>query len=118
VATHAAISRLRRDTVRQTAPLDLAPAPAAGDPSALDRLLKAEADDLVIRVLAEVDPPCRDLWRALIAGRSYADVSAETGVSEGALRVRALRCRQAAVVLRDRLIAESAETTAAGKRPS
>lgn len=61
--------------------------------------------DLLVRVLAEMDEDCRNLWSMLVDGWSYKEMSRETGVSEGALRVRVLRCRRRAQEVRERLLA-------------
>jgi DNA-directed RNA polymerase specialized sigma24 family protein len=47
---------------------------------------------------------CRRLWRMLVDGFSYREMSDEYGVSEGALRVRVLRCRRKALEVRERLL--------------
>ncbi len=59
--------------------------------------------DLLLRVVARMDGGCRDLWRMVIEGLSYREMSRHTGVSEGALRVRVLRCRKRAIEVRDEL---------------
>jgi len=61
--------------------------------------------DLLLRVLAEMGEECRRLWRMVIEGLSYREMSAETGISEGALRVRVLRCRRRAQEVRSTLLA-------------
>ena len=66
--------------------------------------------DLLIRVLAAMDEECRRLWRMLVDGWSYREMSAEIGASEGALRVRVLRCRRKAQEERERLLSEAPET--------
>jgi RNA polymerase sigma factor (sigma-70 family) len=63
---------------------------------------------LVGRVLAEVPEDCRRLWRMLMEGLSYREMSARCDVSEGALRVRVLRCRQRASEIRSRIEDETA----------
>ncbi len=63
----------------------------------LDRLVERESEDLLRRFLESVPAECRQLWELILAGRSYREISCETGVSEGALRVRVLRCRQKAL---------------------
>ena len=63
----------------------------------LARLVERESEDLLRKFLETVSEDCRRLWDAILAGRSYREISRETGVSEGALRVRVLRCRQKAV---------------------
>jgi len=110
VTTHAAITRIRRDTVRRVEPLDHYENVSTSEPTPLDQLLKTDSDSVVQRVLAECGAPCRELWSWLLEGRSYAEISAASGVSEGALRVRVLRCRQAAVRARQRLNSTPAET--------
>lgn len=60
--------------------------------------------DLLLRVLARMEEECRRLWSMLIEGHSYREMSDETGVSEGALRVRVLRCRRRAQEVRDELL--------------
>jgi RNA polymerase sigma factor (sigma-70 family) len=66
-----------------------------------------ETVDLLLRIAAETGEQCRQIWRLLIAGSSYREMSSELGVSEGALRVRALRCRKQAWEIRARLEAEA-----------
>ncbi len=65
----------------------------------LDRLVDRESADLLRRFLKTVSADCRRLWLLLLAGRSYRQMSREIGISEGALRVRVLRCRRKAVAL-------------------
>lgn len=62
--------------------------------------------DLLTRVLAEMGDECRRLWRMLIEGLSYREMSEQTGVTEGALRVRVLRCRRSAQEVRQQLLEE------------
>ncbi len=65
----------------------------------LDRIMERQATDLLLRFLETLSADCRRLWDLILAGRSYREISDETGVSEGALRVRVLRCRKRAVAL-------------------
>ncbi|MCG8458319.1 MAG: hypothetical protein MI919_18740, partial [Holophagales bacterium] len=53
---------------------------------------------------------CRKLWRMIIDGRSYREMSGALGVAEGTLRVRVRRCRERALRRRD---AEAAPPSAA-----
>jgi RNA polymerase sigma factor (sigma-70 family) len=64
-----------------------------------------EERDLLVKVLAQVSADCRELWRLIVAGFSYREMSARMGVAEGTLRVRVLRCRERAQALRDDLLA-------------
>jgi RNA polymerase sigma factor (sigma-70 family) len=66
--------------------------------------LAPEAKDLLLRVLEQVSEDCRRLWSMVVAGHSYREMSQRTGVPEGALRVRVLRCRKRAVELRTHLL--------------
>lgn len=67
--------------------------------------LRHDAKDLLLRVLEAVPEDCRRLWSMLIEGHSYREMSRRTKVSEGALRVRVLRCRKRALELREELLA-------------
>lgn len=77
------------------------------EPSALERVLRNERDGIARGVVQRMPAECVELWRRITAGESYQAISLATGVSEGALRVRALRCRQRALEVRGRL--ETAE---------
>lgn len=63
-----------------------------------------EDRDLLWRVLERVSRDCRDMWRMILAGLSYRDMSVRLSVAEGTLRVRALRCREKALALRSELL--------------
>lgn len=61
--------------------------------------------DLLMRVLDRASPDCRDLWKMLLLGHSYKEMSQRLDVAEGTLRVRVLRCRERAIALRSELMA-------------
>jgi len=63
-----------------------------------------EDRDLVQRVLERVSGECRELWRLIVLGHSYREMSLRLGVAEGTLRVRVLRCREKAVAARAELL--------------
>lgn len=67
------------------------------------RRLGVETADLVARVLEQVPEECRSLWAMLVAGLSYREMGRAVGASEGALRVRVLRCRKRALAVREQL---------------
>jgi RNA polymerase sigma-70 factor (ECF subfamily) len=67
------------------------------DPSPLDRVIDEDARRRLLAALDAVPADCRELWRMVLRGHSYAEISRETGVAEGTLRVRAFRCRKRAV---------------------
>lgn len=68
---------------------------------------RQEFRDLMLRVVDEASDDCRQLWRMVLEGFSYRDMSQETGVAEATLRVRVLRCRKKAVEIRDELLKNS-----------
>src|SRR5829696_885598 len=61
--------------------------------------------DLLMRVVDRASPDCRDLWKMLLLGHSYKEMSHRLQVAEGTLRVRVLRCRERAIALRSELMA-------------
>lgn len=63
-----------------------------------------EDRDLLLRVLDRVPQECRELWRMIVAGLSYREMSVRMEVAEGTLRVRVLRCREKASALRMELL--------------
>ncbi len=63
--------------------------------------------DLLLRVLDRSSPECRGLWRMLVLGLSYREMSQRLDVAEGTLRVRVLRCREKAIASRDELLSPS-----------
>lgn len=65
-----------------------------------ERLLEEDRLKCLQRLAARMTEECRDLWRRIVAGHSYQQMSADLGVAEGVLRVRVLRCRRRASALR------------------
>ncbi len=63
-----------------------------------------EDRDLLLRVLERVSQDCREMWRMILAGYSYKEMSLRMNVAEGTLRVRVLRCREKAATLRSELL--------------
>jgi RNA polymerase sigma factor (sigma-70 family) len=89
------INRLRDRRQRESVPID-EEAHVAADPSPESVAASAERMRLALRVLAEMAPACRELWAMLARGLDYLAMAERTGVAPGTLRVRMLRCRQAA----------------------
>lgn len=105
VVAHSCLDRVRSKSRRSGREVDLdgregdlAPVPP--------RQAAAATRDLLERVLAETSEECRRLWRMIVDGASYREMAALLDVSEGALRVRVLRCRRKADAIRERLLRE------------
>jgi RNA polymerase sigma factor (sigma-70 family) len=60
--------------------------------------------DLLLRVLDRMPQDCRELWRMIVAGFSYREMSLRLNIAEGTLRVRVLRCRERALAVRRELL--------------
>jgi len=106
-AVHAAINQVRRESLRDHRSLDEVPAPLEAAASPLEQAIRAQEEGIAHRVLEEAGVPCQQLWRRILDGCSYAEMSTEFGVSPGALRARVWRCRQCALQSRDRLLRAS-----------
>jgi RNA polymerase sigma-70 factor (ECF subfamily) len=65
---------------------------------------RQEDRDLLLRVLERVPADCREMWRMIVAGLSYREMSTRLDVAEGTLRVRVLRCRERALTARKELL--------------
>jgi len=80
-----------------------------------------EQRDLLFRVLERVSQECRQLWRLIVAGFSYREMSLRLKVAEGTLRVRVLRCREKATTMRREILgggSGNGGNAAAKKSPS
>ena len=83
---------------REDGPMGVVEAPAS----------RREDKDLLLRVLDRVPQDCREMWRMILAGLSYKEMSERLSVTEGTLRVRVLRCREKAVAVRRELLGQPA----------
>ncbi|MEM9293339.1 MAG: RNA polymerase sigma factor [Acidobacteriota bacterium] len=106
VVNHACLDRVRALSRRSMQGLDglehfapLTSAPLQGG--------KQELRDLLSRVLEQTSKDCQRLWRMVLDGYSYREMSRQTGVAEATLRVRVLRCRKRATEIRERILQES-----------
>lgn len=99
------LNRLRSRRVREAVDLETVELPD-NEPSPFDRSASRQSVELALRVVAAMPEACRDLWRRIHAGKSYAEMSTDLGVAKGTLRVRVLRCREKALVERERLLEE------------
>ncbi len=99
-AQRAAIDLLRH---RRTQPLPLSiddvAAPSDRGMTPEGALLQEERRALGARVLQRLDEPCRALFHLIVFDQmSYAEIARRLQTTEGAIKVRALRCRERAVL--------------------
>jgi RNA polymerase sigma factor (sigma-70 family) len=107
VVSHTCLDQIRAQSKWKWA--DLETLEQSDDSAALTGPAKAlsarqEDKDLLLRVLDRVPTDCRDMWRMIVAGLSYREMSLQLGVAEGTLRVRVLRCREKAISVRRDLL--------------
>ena len=106
VVSHTCLDQIRSQTKWQWADLetlDQEDGRAIGPPRPVAADDHAERD-LLMRVLDRASQECRELWKMLLLGLSYREMSLRLEVAEGTLRVRVLRCRERAVALREELL--------------
>lgn len=104
VVNHTCLDQIRADGRRQWTDLEEVENGTSGPPP--DPAPSRQEDrDLLLRVLQKMSVDCREMWRMILAGLSYRDMSLRLGVAEGTLRVRTLRCREKAIALRAELLA-------------
>jgi RNA polymerase sigma-70 factor (ECF subfamily) len=115
VAQSAAIDHLRARARRGTTlVLDAVPEPVAATGHPAEGLEREERRRLFARVLEGMGEDCRRLWAmAVFEELPYAHIAARLGVTEGSVKVRALRCRARAAELYRSLV-----TSPDGGRPS
>jgi RNA polymerase sigma-70 factor (ECF subfamily) len=104
VVSHTCLDQLRAQKKWKWTDLeevDQGPQALEGLPSGSAR---QEDKDLLLRVLERVSGDCKEMWRMIVAGLSYREMSLRLGVAEGTLRVRVLRCRERAVAARRELL--------------
>ncbi len=98
VTVHTCLDALRRQKRRPApASVDLDTTLFNADPSPLDLVLGREREQALLAALDSMSAECRELWRLVSGGLSYRDIGSRLGVSDGALRVRAHRCRERAI---------------------
>jgi RNA polymerase sigma-70 factor (ECF subfamily) len=96
VTSNICVDQMRRRRVRRTVSPEPAAPSEAGEPSPSARLERAERRMAIFRVLMAAPAGCRRLWRMILEGLSYEEMSRLERVSPGTLRVRVHRCRQRA----------------------
>ncbi len=117
---HTCLDQIRSESKRQWTDLEEVEKSSDGTPD--PGPARREDRDLLWRVLEQMSRDCREMWRMILAGFSYRDMSLRLGVAEGTLRVRVLRCREKALTLRAELLSSpltnrrNAEASAAPKQ--
>jgi RNA polymerase sigma-70 factor, ECF subfamily len=98
-AQHAAIDHLRKRRTRPSAlSIDQVSEPADPAASPEGALLQRERREIFALVLSRLGDACRELFQLIVFDElSYAEIARRLGATEGAIKVRALRCRQQAV---------------------
>lgn len=99
-AQHAAVDHLRHRRTRQS-PLSIDDVAEPADPaeSPEQALLQRERRALFLLVLDRLEEACRQLFSLIVFDRlSYLEIARQLETTEGAIKVRALRCREKAVV--------------------
>ena len=104
---HTCLDRLRRNA--RWSWVDSEEARLTSRPSALARLLAQGEVRSLLDLAARCPEHCRRLWEMILQGLSYREMSARTGLTEGALRVRVLRCRRQARALAESAGAEASD---------
>ena len=106
VVSHTCLDQIRSQGKWQLTDLD-ALEQEDGRASSLPRVAAEDPSekDLLLRVLDRSSQECRDLWKMIVLGLSYKEMSQRLGVAEGTLRVRVLRCRERAIASRSELMA-------------
>jgi RNA polymerase sigma-70 factor, ECF subfamily len=110
VVNNTCIDAIRAGSRSRLSPLDELPEPE-GPPgsSPFDLVARREREEILLSVLEASSAECRELWSMIVSGMSYDEMSRRLGASEGALRVKVLRCRRRAAALRDQLLAVKRE---------
>lgn len=102
---HVCIDYLRKGSRAPAVELEeLLEQPDRHSESPFDVTLQNESKVILRRVLAAMPEECRQLWRMIVAGLSYQEISAQRGVAAATLRVRVLRCRKSAAALREQIL--------------
>lgn len=111
VCAHTCLDHLRRLRRRpRHEPESQAEPLPSRESSPLDEVLAAERHGRLLQTLASMSEECRALWGLIVAGLGYREIAERLSVGEGALRVRAHRCRK-------RALEELARNDAAGLTP-
>ena len=103
VVSHTCLDQIRALKKWKWADLEEVDQRSDADPGPIGSV-RQEQKDLLRRVLERVPADCREMWRMIVAGLSYREMSLRLNVAEGTLRVRVLRCRERALAARQELL--------------
>lgn len=105
VVSHTCLDQIRSQTKWQWADLETLEQEEGRALGPVQPAVEDAAErDLLLRVLDRASQECRELWKMLVLGLSYREMSLRLQVAEGTLRVRVLRCRERAVASRAELL--------------
>jgi RNA polymerase sigma factor (sigma-70 family) len=105
VVSHTCLDQIRSQTKWQWADLETLEQDDGRAAGPVQPMASDPAErDLLLRVVDRASQECRELWRMLVLGLSYREMSLRLQVAEGTLRVRVLRCRERAVASRAELL--------------
>ncbi|HKI06479.1 MAG TPA: sigma-70 family RNA polymerase sigma factor [Thermoanaerobaculia bacterium] len=104
VVSHTCLDQLRAQSKWKWADLETLETADGANGLGHVQPVNREDRDLLMRVLERVSHECREMWRLIVAGLSYKEMSLRMNVAEGTLRVRVLRCREKATALRQDLL--------------
>ena len=102
VVCHTCIDILRKLNKKHFTTLDSLGEKEAITLDPLENLRRNDMAQSLLRLLQKVPAECRNLWRMILDGCRYDEMSRSLGISEATTRVRVHRCRQKAVALRDK----------------
>src|SRR4051794_22335849 len=83
VVSHTCLDQIRSRGKRQWTDLEEVDAANGSDTRVPGGAARAEDKDLLLRVLGKVSQDCRELWRLIVHGHSYREMSLRMGVAEG-----------------------------------
>ncbi len=96
-AQHVAIDHLRARRRRPAIALEDVAEPTDAAPTPERALLQRERRDILMRILERLGEDCRTLLHLIVFDElSYKEIAAQLQATEGAIKVRALRCREKA----------------------
>lgn len=105
VVNNVCLTFIRKETCFETVEIDEASEKIDNkSDSPLETVLQKESETVALRVWSETSEDCRELWQMILQGMSYDEMSKVKDITSGTLRVRVLRCREKAVVVREKFL--------------